>query len=259
MTGATQASPLNRLSSNLEELGLDAMSPLVPDYVRMVGNGEKDLVTALLEMTQAQLATKLRADDERRIRMANFPFVKTLADFDWSFQPSVPRGTMEELATLAFVERGENVVFVGSPGVGKTHLSVAIGYEAVMAHKQVYFADCAKLVRDLKSADEKGTLEKRWRFYEHCSLLILDELGYLGIDKVGADLLFQLVSKRYKMSRSTIVTTNVGVGRWGEVFGDGVTASAIADRLCHHATIVRITGRSYRLKDIAMDDEKGDR
>lgn len=107
MTGATQASPLNRLSSNLEKLGLDAMSPLVPDYVRMVGNGEKDLVAALLEMTQAQLATKLRADDERRIRMANFPFVKTLADFGWTFQPSVPRGTMEELATLAFVERGE--------------------------------------------------------------------------------------------------------------------------------------------------------
>ena len=135
---------------------------------------------------------------------------------------------------------------------------MAIGYEAVMAHKQVYFADCAKLVRDLKSAEEKGTLERRWRFYEHCSLLILDELGYLGIDKGGADLLFQLVNKRYKMSRSTIVTTNVGVGRWGEVFGDGVTASAIADRLCHHSTIVRITGRSYRLKDIAMDDEKGD-
>lgn len=230
------------------------MAPLVPDYVRLVGDGERDLVGALLEMTEAQLSARGREDDERRMRMANFPFVKTLADFDWSFQPSVPRGKVEELASLAFLERGENVILVGSPGVGKTHLSVAIGYEAVMAHRQVYFADCAKVVRDLESADERGTLDRRWRFYEHCSLLIVDELGYLGIDKRGADLLFQLVNRRYRLNRSTVVTTNVGVGRWGEVFGDGVTASAIADRLCHRCTILRITGRSYRLKDLTEDD-----
>lgn len=257
MTTAVQASPLNRLSANLEALGLGAMAPMVPDYVRLVADGERDLVTAMLEMTAAQLAAKGRADDDRRIRIANFPFVKTLADFDWSFQPSVPRGTVEELATLAFLETGDNAVFVGSPGVGKTHLSVAIGYEAVMAHRQVYFADCATLVSSLKVAEEKGTLGRKWRFLEHCSLLIIDELGYLSIDKQGADLLFQLVNRRYKLRRSTIVTTNVGVGRWGDVFGDNVTAAAIADRLCHHGPIVRITGRSYRLKDLAADDIGG--
>ena len=256
MGPAAQASPLNRLSANLEALGLGAMAPLVPDYVRLVGDGERDLVGALLEMTEAQLSARGREDDERRMRMANFPFVKTLADFDWSFQPSVPRGKVEELASLAFLERGENVILVGSPGVGKTHLSVAIGHGAVMAHRQVCFADCAKVVRDLESADERGTLDRRWRFYEHCSLLIVDELGYLGIDKRGADLLFQLVNRRYRPSRSTVVTTNVGVGRWGEVFGDGVTASAIADRLCHRCTILRITGRSYRLKDLTEDDRR---
>ena len=229
----------------------------MPDYVRLVADGQRDLVTAMLEMTAAQLAAKGRADDERRIRIANFPFVKTLADFDWSFQPSVPRGTVEELATLAFLETGDNAVFVGSPGVGKTHLSVAIGYEAVMARRQVYFADCATLVSSLKAAEEKGTLDKKWRFLEHCSLLIVDELGYLSIDKQGADLLFQLVNRRYKLKRSTIVTTNVGVGRWGDVFGDNVTAAAIADRLCHHGPIVRITGRSYRLKDLAAEDIGG--
>ena len=257
MSAAVQASPLNRLSANLEALGLDAVAPLVPDYVRLVADGQRDLVTAMLEMTAAQLAAKGRADDERRIRIANFPFVKTLADFDWSFQPSVPRGTVEELAALAFLETGGNAVFVGSPGVGKTHLSVAIGYEAVMAHRQVYFADCATLVSSLKAAEEKGTLDKKWRFLEHCSLLIVDELGYLSIDKQGADLLFQLVNRRYKLKRSTIVTTNVGVGRWGDVCGDNVTAAAIADRLCHHGPIVRITGRSYRLKDLAAEDIGG--
>ena len=255
MTSGAQASNLNRLASNLETLGLGEMAPVLPDYVRLVADGEKDLVSTLLELTDKQLALKKRADDDRRTRMANFPFLKTLADFDWSFQPSVPRGTIEQLATLEFLERGDNVVLVGSPGVGKTHLSVALGYEAVLARKQVYFVDCLKLVDDLKHAVEKDTLRKRMRFYEHCSLLVIDELGYLDIGREGANLLFQLISKRYLLGRSTVVTTNVPVGQWGDVFGGNVTASAIADRLCHHCTLVKITGRSYRLKDLVMDGE----
>ena len=118
MSAAVQASPLNRLAANLEELGLDGMASSVPEYVRLVADGKKDLVTTMLELTDAQVAAKRRADDDRRIRMANFPYIKTLADFDWSFQPSVPRGLVEQLATLQFVERGDNVVLVGSPGVG---------------------------------------------------------------------------------------------------------------------------------------------
>lgn len=191
MSAAVQASPLNRLAANLEELGLEGMASSVPEYVRLVADGRKSLVDAMLELTDAQIALKRRADDERRTRMANFPYIKTLADFDWGFQPSVPRGLVEQLATLEFVDRGDNVVLVGSPGVGKTHLSIAIGHEAVMARKQVYFADCSRLVEDLKHASAKEALARRMRFYEHCSLLIIDELGYLDIGKEGADLLFQ--------------------------------------------------------------------
>ena len=257
MSAEVRASPLNRLAANLEELGLGSMASSVPEYVRLVADGEKDLVAAMLELTDAQVAAKRRSDDDRRMRMANFPFIKTLADFDWSFQPSVPRGLVEELATLQFVERGDNVVLVGSPGVGKSHLSIAIGYEAVMARKQVYFADCSRLVEDLKHASAKETLARRMRFYEHCSLLIIDELGYLDIGKEGADLLFQLVNRRYALRRSTIVTTNVPVGRWGDVFGSNVTASAIADRLCHHCALIKITGRSYRLKDVSLGGDEG--
>ena len=125
MSAAVQASPLNRLAANLEELGLEGMASSVPEYVRLVADGRKSLVDAMLELTDAQIALKRRADDERRTRMANFPYIKTLADFDWGFQPSVPRGLVEQLATLEFVDRGDNVVLVGSPGVGKTHLSIA--------------------------------------------------------------------------------------------------------------------------------------
>lgn len=156
MTAGAQASPLNRLAANLEELGLGVMAPVVPDYVRLVADGENDLVTALLEITDAQLAAKRRADEDRRMRMANFPFLKTLADFDWPFQPSVPRGTAGQLATLEFLERGENVVLVGSPGIGKTHLSVAIELRVAMARRQACFADCARLVEDLKQAVGRG-------------------------------------------------------------------------------------------------------
>lgn len=257
MSAAVQASPLNRLAANLEELGLEGMASSVPEYVRLVADGRKSLVDAMLELTDAQIALKRRADDERRTRMANFPYIKTLADFDWGFQPSVPRGLVEQLATLEFIDRGDNVVLVGSPGVGKTHLSIAIGHEAVMARKQVYFADCSRLVEDLKHASAKEALARRMRFYEHCSLLIIDELGYLDIGKEGADLLFQLVNRRYALKRSTIVTTNVPVGRWGDVFGSNVTASAVADRLCHHCAMIKITGRSYRLKDVSIGGEDG--
>ena len=188
----------------------------------------------------------------QRIRSSGFPYVKTLADFDWSFQPSVPRPQVEELATLRFMDRAENVLLVGSPGVGKTHLAVAIGIEAVRAGREVRFCDCARLVEDLRDAQSRGILAKRLKYYAHSKLLIIDELGYLAIDAEGADLMFQLVSTRYEQ-RSTIITTNVGIGGWARVFGDDVAASAIADRVCHHCSLIRITGRSYRLKDLPTE------
>lgn len=255
MSAAVQASPLNRLAANLEELGLGGMASSVPEYVGLVADGRKDLVTAMLELTDAQVAAKRRADDDRRMRMANFPYIKTLADFDWSFQPSVPRPKLEELATLRFVDRAENVLFVGSPGVGKTHLAIALGVEAVRAGREVKFIDCARLVDDLRDAQSRGILKKRLKYYAHSKLLVIDELGYLDIDEGGADLLFQLVSTRYEQ-RSTVITTNVGIGGWAKVFGDEVAASAIADRVCHHCHLVKITGRSYRLKDLPSEKRR---
>ncbi len=204
-------------------------------------------------MTQVEAGARTERITRLRIRSSGLPCVKTLADSDSTFQPSVPRPLLQELSTLGFMERAENVLLVGSPGVGKTHLAVAIGVEAVRAGREVKFIDCARLVDDLRDAQARGVLKKRLKYYAHPKLLIIDELGYLDIDEGGgADLLFQLVGTRYEQ-RSTIIAANVGIGGWAKAFGDEVAASAIADRICHRCQIVRITGRSYRLKDVPVE------
>ena len=159
---------------------------------------------------------------------------------------------VEELATLRFLEDAENVLLIGSSGVGKTHIAIALGIEAVRAGREVRFVDCARLIEDLRDAHKRGILKNRLKYYTHSKLLIIDELGYLDIEEGGADLLFQLVSARYER-RSTIITTNAGISSWGEVLGDTVKAGAIADRVCHHCTMMKITGRSYRLKDLPVE------
>ena len=215
MSAVAEASPSIRARDNLSALGLHEMAAALPDYVRMVAAGERDFCSALEEMTRVEVAAREARIVRQRIRSSGFPYVKGLADFDWDFQPSVPRARVEELATLRFIERAENVLLVGSPGVGKTHLAVAIGIEAVRAGREVRFMDCARLVEDLQDAQARGILKKRLRYYAHSKLLVIDELGYLDIGEGGADLLFQLISTRYEQ-RSTIITANVGIGGWGE-------------------------------------------
>ena len=257
MSAVAEASPSIRARDNLSALGLHEMAAALPDYVRMVAAGERDFCSALDDMTRVEVAAREERIDRQRIRSAGFPYGKGLDDCDWDFQPSVPRARVEELATLRFIERAENVLLVGSPGVGKTHLAVAIGIEAVRAGREVRFMDCARLVEDLQDAQARGILKKRLKYYAHSKLLVIDELGYLDIGEGGADLLFQLISTRYEQ-RSTIITTNVGIGGWGKVFGDDVAASAIADRVCHHCHVIKITGRSYRLKDLPRERRGGD-
>lgn len=180
----------------------------------MVSAGERDFCPALEEMTRVEVAAREARVARQRIRPSGFPCVKGLADFDRDFQPGVPRARVEGLATLRFMERAESVLLVGSPGVGKTRLAVAIGIEAVRAGREVRLMGCARLVEDLADAQARGILEKRLKHCAHSKLLVIDELGCLDIGEGGADLLFQLTPTRYEQ-RSTVITANVGIGGWG--------------------------------------------
>lgn len=188
------------------------------------------------------------------VKVANFPFIKRLSDFDFSFQPSINKEQIMNFKYLQFLEKKENIIFIGSPGVGKTHLATAIGIEAASMRTSTYFIGCNDLVLQLKKAHIENRLEQRLKFFSKYKLLIIDEVGFLPLDTESSNLLFQLIARRYEKN-STIVTTNKSLSRWGEVFGDPVIANAILDRLLHHSTIINIVGRSYRTKDIIDDDK----
>jgi DNA replication protein DnaC len=175
------------------------------------------------------------------------PAVKTLEDFDFSFQPSIKREQIDSLHELGFLERKENVIFLGPPGVGKTHLAISLAIAAAQSGRRVYYGTLADLITSLEEAQAAGQLQHRLKVLTHPSLLIVDEIGYLPVTPTGAMLFFQLMTRRYEQA-STVLTSNKGFEEWGEVFGDEVMAGALIDRLLHHCHIVNIRGNSYRMR-----------
>lgn len=182
-----------------------------------------------------------------KINKARFPFIKTLEEFDFGFQPSLREKEIIALSSLDFIEKKENVIFLGPPGVGKTHLSVALGIKACMAKYRVAFITAQKLLEELMLSARDGSLADKLLGYSRLNLLVIDELGYMPVSKEQANLLFRLVSMRYEKG-SIILTSNYNFNEWGEIFSDQVVAAAIIDRLVHHARIYYINGTSYRLK-----------
>ena len=236
------------LLNNLEALKLEKFRSFLPNYLEEITKREIPFTDALLELTKKELDFRNERASKIQISVSAFPFEKTLEDFDFDFQPSINKVQLLDFQSLRFMDNKENILFFGSSGVGKTHLAVAIGIAAAKKRNLTYFISCHDLIMQLNKAHAENRLEAKLKHFAKYKLLIIDEIGYLPIDKQGANLLFQLINKRYEKN-STIITTNQPFSKWGEVFSDITLANAILDRLIHHSSIIKITGPSYRLKD----------
>ena len=238
---------LDRIAAHLVGLRMPRALEALDHTVRLIEQGE----LSTLEAIDRLLAEELNIRENRRIGVAlstaRLTPPKTLEGFDFSFQPSLDRDRIMALAQLDFIARAEVVHFLGPPGTGKSHLATALGIAAVKAGKSVYRCTLAELIEALARAEREGRLVEKIRFYSRASLLIIDEIGYLPIGNGGANLFFQLVNARYEKG-AMILTSNRGFAEWGDVFGDPVVATALLDRLLHHAVVVQIEGASYRLR-----------
>ncbi|MGI6284631.1 IS21-like element helper ATPase IstB [Neomoorella humiferrea] len=235
------------LESQMQALKLKGMLAHYQEVTEKASQNNLSYTEYLSLLFEEELKRKNEGTVKTKINKARFPFIKTLEEFDFSFQPSIREKEIIALGSLDFVEKKENIIFLGPPGVGKTHLSVALGIKACMAKYRVAFITAQKLLEELLLSAKDGSLLDKLLGYSRLNLLIIDELGYMPVTKEQANLLFRLVSMRYEKG-SIILTSNYNFNEWGEIFSDQVVASAIIDRLVHHARIFYINGTSYRLK-----------
>lgn len=237
-----------KLINGLTDLGMHKMQEHLEHYAELVNKGEKSFSEALLDLVEIEKKNNKIRRENANVKTANFPFIKTMDDFDFDFQPEVNKKELLELNNLAFLDNHENILFVGSSGVGKTHLATAIGISCARERNITYFITFENLMNQLKAAHHENRLEARMKFFAKYKVLIIDEIGYMPIDQDSANLFFQLIARRYEKN-STIITTNMPFSRWGDIFGSTILANAVLDRLLHHSTVISIKGPSYRLKD----------
>ena len=241
---------IDSIKSSLVALRMPRALEVLDATLRRIEQGEIDGIEALDQL----LVEERTMRENRRVRtaltLARLTTVKSLAGFDFAFQPSLDKKRILALAQLDFIPRNEVIHFLGPPGTGKTHLASALAIEAVKVGRSVYFSTLADIVASLTKAERDGMLRERIRYLCRPALLVVDEIGYLPITPGGGNLFFQLVNGRYERG-AMILTSNRGFAEWGEIFGDSVVATALLDRLLHHAVVIQIEGSSYRLRQHA--------
>jgi DNA replication protein DnaC len=244
---AANGSRRDRLRAMLADLKMPGALEALDAILSRVDGGQVTPSEAIEELLHAQIQLRNNRRLQAAMRSSRLPAVKLLSDFDFSFQPSIKREQIESLHELGFIERKENVILLGPPGVGKTHLAISLAIAAAEYGRRVYYGTLADLITSLEEAKAAGSLQQRIKVLTHPSLLVVDEIGYLPVSHTGAMLFFQLINRRYERA-STVLTSNKSFEDWGAVFGDDVMAAALIDRLLHHCHIVNIRGNSYRLR-----------
>jgi len=242
-----------QLASNLEYLKMKEMNLHLDETINFINSNNLSFTDGLIRLTNYEIDHREASMLKAMVKVGAFPHLKELEDFDFSFQDSINEQQIRDFESHRFISQCENIVFLGSSGVGKTHLATAIGISAAKKRVSTYFIKCNDLIMQLKKAQMENRLEDRLRHFTKYKLLIIDELGYLPIDSEDSKLFFQLIDRRYE-KRSTIITTNINFSSWDKIFKDPVIANAILDRVLHHSHVVNITGKSYRLKDYYQDE-----
>ena len=237
-----------QLVSLLEKMKMDHVSLQLDAILEQAAKKDLNYRDFLADVLRSEWTGRHQKGIEARLKAARFPWVKTMEQFDFSFQPTIDRKVIRELSSVGFVERGENIIILGPPGVGKTHLAAALGVKALEAGHTVLFLTLESMITRLTRARMENRVERQLIQFVSPKVLIIDEMGYLPMNRDEAGLFFRLLARRYEKA-STIITSNKSFVDWGEIFNDQVLATAILDRLLHHCTTLNIKGESYRLKE----------
>ena len=246
---------MNMLKSRLKSFKLSGIYNTVDERLSFAKDKSLSYQEFLELLLEDEENNRRENSYKKRYSRAKLPCLKRIEDFDFSFQPSIDRRVINDFATCQFIGQRKNIIFLGEPGVGKSHLSVAIAIKALLKGRRVLFTQVSEMLQVLHQSKADNSYYKKLDYYIKPELLVLDELGFKKIPSYSADDFFEVISKRYEKG-SVIITTNKSFEEWGDIFADNILASAIIDRVVHHSTVIKVNGKSYRTKNIKKEGRK---